>query len=524
MKRFSPIPLAAALLFTLTLPFPAWSQKPEKTITPELLCSHIYTLASDAMQGRNTPGPGLDSAAAYIAGEFRKTGIQPVEGSYYQPFFLCRKNLGETNVLTLTKNGVPHDLKLKSGFIPFELCGSGLAEGPVVFAGYGITAPEYGYDDYEGVDVSGKIVLVMRGEPQKDDSASVFKGVENTRHYDLSEKVENAARHGASALLVVNGPLSHPSLKPRGFPWPSLSKVIPADALPLSVCSDEDREMPVLHIGEEAVNLLFGTPDSLRRIQSRIDSLLRTESFEIQSITAFTDIRMGGDRIPVQNVVGMIPGKDRSQEALVIGAHYDHVGVMKNPADSIADTIFNGADDNASGTAGVMAVAKAFARLKTPPDRTILFILFAGEEKGLFGSRYYSQHPLLPLENTVAMLNLDMISRNGADTLYLVGAPASPDVTEIILKANRKTGLKLIPDDDFMGGSDHYPFYRKEIPFMFFFTGIHADYHTPRDNPELTDCRKAARISQLVFLTALRIAMDDQRYRLLSREDYVSIF
>lgn len=520
-RRFTHI--AHALAMSL-MPVLLFSQNSGKLITSDLLCNHIYTLASDSLKGRNTPGPGLDSAAAYIAREFSKYGIAPVEGSYYQTFFLCKKNLGETNELAITRDGVTTELKLKTGFVPYEICGSGFAEGPVVFAGYGITAPEYGYDDYAGMDVSGKAVLIFRGEPRKDDSASVFDGANNTKHFPLSEKLANAAHHGAGALLVVNGPLNFISMKPRGFPWPSLSRIIPADALPVSVCGDEDVSLPALHVGEEMVNLLFGSVDSLRRIQSRIDSLLTPASFEIPGITASIDIRMKEDRTPVQNVVGMIRGTGPEEEILVIGAHYDHVGFIQDPPDTLPDYIYNGADDNASGTAGVMAVAKAFGAMKKPPLRSVLFILFAGEEKGLFGSRYYTGHPLLPLENTVAMLNMDMISRNGSDTLFLVGEAVSPDIASIIRKENKKIRMKLLPDENFMGGSDHYPFYRKGIPFMFLFSGIHKDYHTPRDNPDRVDCNKAARVGRLAFLTALRIANDTTRYHLMDQKDYNSIF
>jgi Zn-dependent M28 family amino/carboxypeptidase len=169
-------------------------------------------------------------------------------------------------------------------------------------------------------------------------------------------------------------------------------------------------------------------------------------------------------------------------------------------------------------------VAKAFSRLKKPPERSVLFILFAGEEKGLFGSRYYVSHPLFPLDRTAAMLNLDMIGRNGTDSLSLVGAPVSPDIAAIARKENRKTKLTLTDDSDFLGGSDHYPFYRKKIPFMFFFSGIHRDYHTPADNPDRIDCPKAARVSQLVFRTALSIADSDEHYRVIEREENFNIF
>jgi hypothetical protein len=507
LKRFSAITIVLLLVIQGVSSF---SQKPAKVITPELLCSHIYYLASDSLMGRNTPSPGLDSAAAYIAREFSSYGVQPVNGSYFQTFFLCRKNLGDSNKLTITKEGIIHELMLKSGFVPFEVSGSGRVASEVVFAGYGISAPELNYDDYSGIDVRGKIVLVLRSEPQKDDSTSVFDGAKSSKYASLKEKMDNAIRHGAVTVMVVNGPLNYKSMKPRGFPWPALSKVIPADALPTNMCADSESSVPVIHVGEEAVSLLFGSVDSLRNLQARIDSTLTPVSFEFPAINASADINMKEERMATQNVA--------------IGAHYDHVGYMKEHADSITDFIFNGADDNGSGTAGVMAVAKAFAQLKKPPLRTVLFILFAGEEQGLFGSRYYVSHPLFPLEKTVAMLNLDMISRNGTDSLELVGAPVSPDIAAVIKKENRKPRMTLVPSDDYLGGSDHYSFYKKNVPFMFFFTGLHKDYHTVRDNPDKVDCNKAARVSRLVFYTALKIANSRNHYRVTGKKEESSMF
>jgi Zn-dependent M28 family amino/carboxypeptidase len=154
----------------------------------------------------------------------------------------------------------------------------------------------------------------------------------------------------------------------------------------------------------------------------------------------------------------------------------------------------------------------------------VLFILFAGEEQGLFGSRYYVSHPLFPLEKTVAMLNLDMISRNGTDSLELVGAPVSPDIAAVIKKENRKPRMTLVPSDDYFGGSDHYSFYKQNVPFMFFFTGLHKDYHTVRDNPDKVDCNKAARVSRLVFYTALKIANSRNHYRVTGKKEESSMF
>lgn len=490
------------------------SSNGNKLITPDFICRHISFLASDSMQGRNTPSRQLDSAASYIAGEFKSWGVQPWEGSYFQEVSLCTDQLGDTNELSILREGARLELTLKTDFVPYDFSAANTVTAGLVFAGYGITAPEYNYDDYKGIDAKGKIVIMFRNEPQKDDSTSVFQGTDDTRYGSLKEKMKNAVKHGAAGMLVINGPLQYSSLKPRGFPWPSLSKILPKDALPLYLCSDHEDQIPAMHIGETAINLIFGSVDSLKRMQGRIEKDLRCISFELPGVKICMHANILTKVFQAKNVVGFIPGSDSvlRNQLVIIGAHYDHVGIKKEHSDS-SDFIFNGADDNASGTAGVMSLAYAFSRLKEKPKRSLMFLLFAGEEKGLFGSKYYTTHPLHPLASTVAMLNLDMISRNNTDSLYLEGAKQSPDITNIIRRENKKTKFALVvKNSDFLGGSDHYYFYKHNIPFMFFFTGLHKDYHQVSDNPDKVDCLKAARVSRLAFYTAGRIANENKRY------------
>jgi len=488
-----------------------------KLITPEFLCTQISYLASDSMKGRNTPSPQLDSAAAYIARNFRSWGIQPVNGSYFQAVPICTDRLGDTNELSVTMNGNTVKLTIKNDYVPYDFSSASAVTAPVVFAGYGITAPEYGYDDYKNIDAKGRIVIIFRNEPQKDDSASPFKGKDDTKYVSLKEKMKNAIDHGAAGMLVVNGPLQYSSIKARGYPWPSLSKVIPKDAVPLHLCTDNEKNIPAMHIGEEAVKQLFGSVDSLKRLQERIEKDLSCVSFELPQTKVSMHANIITTTVNASNVTGFIQGSDPElgKQLVIMGAHYDHVGYRKEHKDG-EDFIYNGADDNASGTSGVMSLAYAFSHLKEKPKRSLMFILFAGEEKGLFGSRYYTTHPLHPLASTVAMLNLDMISRNYPDSLYLEGAKQSPDITEIIKKENKKTKFRLVvKDSDFLGGSDHYYFYKHNVPFMFFFTGLHKDYHQTGDNPGTNDCNKAARVTRLVFFTAGKIANENIRYSIM---------
>jgi len=508
------------VLFSFSLAFAGCSgtqystRNGKKLITPDFICRQISYLASDSMKGRNTPSPQLDSAAAYIARNFRDWGIQPWNGSYFQDVPICKNYLGDTNELAVIKNGASFLLNIKSDYVPYDFSSPVSVTAPVVFAGYGITAPEYNYDDYKGIDAKGKIVVIFRNEPQKDDSTSVFNGKEETKYVSLTEKMKNAIKHGAAGMLAVNGPLQYSSVKARGYPWPSLSKVIPKDAVPMRLCTDREDQIPAMHIGEETVKMLFGSVDSLKRLEERIEKDLSCVSFELPGTKVSMHANILTNITISKNVVGYIPGEDPvlSKQLLIIGAHYDHVGFKKEHKDG-EDYIFNGADDNASGTSGVMSVAYAFSKLKEKPKRSVMFILFAGEEKGLFGSKYYTTHPLHPLASTVAMLNLDMISRNYPDSLYLEGASQSPDITNIIRQENKKTKFILvIKNSEFLGGSDHYYFYKHNIPFMFFFTGLHKDYHQVSDNPDKVDCTKAARVCRLVFYTAGKISNENIRY------------
>jgi hypothetical protein len=489
-----------------------------KQITPELLEQHINYLASDSLKGRNTPSAGLDQAADYIAAQFTSMGIQKVNGSWFQNMPLITKNLDiEKCLFKFSKGEESKTFSLKTDYIPFEMTADTMVRSSLVFAGYGITAPEYNYDDYKGLDVRGKIVLVMKHEPGEKDSTSLFNGKIDTKHSLVNTKVENAIKHGAIGLLVVTDPLNHMLLTPQGYPWPGLSKFLPQDNLPVDLFTREDH-IPVIQIGETVVKFLFGSIDTLKNIQKRIDNSLIPSSFQIVHTECHLSTRLKITNYIAKNVIGILESRDveLKKEYVVIGGHYDHVGFMKKYKDG-EDYIYNGADDNASGTAGVLAIAKAFASMKTKPERSVVFILFAGEELGLFGSKYYCENPLVPVEKTVAMLNLDMISRNGHDTLQLDGLKQNPDMAEIISKEAKKMKfINIEGDEDLFKRSDHYNFFKKGISAMDITSGLHNDYHTVRDNPDSVDPEKAARISALTFTTSWIIANEKKYYRTVS--------
>lgn len=493
--------------------------KGSKQITTELLKKYIDRLADDSMMGRNTPSPELDKAANFIAAEFESMGIQKVNGSYFQPIPFCSKNLDIKNTyFKISSNDGIREFALKTEFTPFENTANTSIVASIVFAGYGITAPEYNYDDYKDIDVTGKVVLILKHEPGENDPNSTFAGEKSTIYSMQSTKLSNARNHGAIGVLLVTDPLNHLSLTPQGYPWPGLSKFLPQDNLPFEVCP-KDELLPFVQVGENVIKYLFGSVDSLKNIQKRIDESLLPQSIQLSNTSCELSTKLIVKEYIANNVVGFLEGRSKrlKSEVVVIGGHYDHVGFMKNHREG-EDYIFNGADDNASGTAGVMAVAKAFSKMNKNPKRSVLFILFAGEEKGLIGSNYYCANPLLPIDKTVAMINLDMIGRNGNDTLQIEGLKFNPDLAKILLNENQKIGLKLVAgQEDLFGRSDHYEFFKKNITAVDITSGLHSDYHTVRDNPNTINHLKAALISQLTFRTAWVISNQKSHYKILKR-------
>ncbi len=485
-------------------------------IADEML-SHVKFLASDEMMGRDTPSPELDSCAVYIATYFKSLGLAqvPTADKYFHHFPLLKTRLAGEQKLLLTVNGVEKPYEIKEDFVPLYLAANRKLSAPVVFAGYGITAPEYNYDDFESIDAKGKILLVFSHEPQERDSTSIFNGAKETDHSKLSEKVLNAINHGAVGFIFVTDP-SHRFRKPPN-PWPSLMKSAPEEAIPFSLGEKEENKIVAVRIGKKlAEDLMVSSGKTMEEIYQQIDKELKPQSMDLPGVIATIETHLESDSFRTQNVVAYLEGADPKlkSELVVIGAHYDHTGARND------STIFHGADDNASGTAGVLAVAKAFANCKEHPKRSILFICFAGEEKGLFGSRYYAgTDPLFPIEKTVAMLNMDMIGRNDTSAVEVSGATRSLDLKEIFLKANDAVNLKVnFGDDKRVGGSDHASFFRKDIPYLAFNTGMHDDYHRPTDTVEKIIPQKMAKVAQAVFASAWLVANMDGRPKLVEIE------
>jgi len=504
MRKTLYILFLSILTFSLFMPFMVWGQTiPQKgvqSITPEEMKAHVAYLASDEMKGRNTPSLELDTCAAYIAREFESYGLKPVgtNNSYHHTLFAMRTRLGDTNTLEVTFSQGTTPFRLKNDFVPLHVTANRkISELPVVFAGYGITAPEYDYDDYQDIDAKGKVVLIFINEPQEKDSTSIFEGRRQTEHSKILIKVENAMDHGASGVLLASNPNSRSRRPPNH--WPSLMRNPPKNAVPLVREESTDKKIVCVRIGKKlAEAFIEGSEKNLLDLHSKIDEMLKPQSFNISGLTVSIETNLIADKTPTHNVVGYWEGHDPElkNELVIIGAHYDHVGVR-------GEDVYNGADDNASGTAGVMEIAEAFSHCSDKPKRSVLFIAFTGEEKGFFGSYHYTDHPIFPLENTIAMLNMDMISRNDTNEVAIIGAPTSSDLKAINEEANKNIGMTLAYDQEqYFMRSDHYPFYRKNIPVLFYNTRDTPDLHKPTDDPEKTIPEKMANISRLVFSTA----------------------
>ncbi len=501
------------------------AQKPEvyakDVITADLLKSHIGFLASDALAGRATPSAGLDTGAAYIARKFKQLGLEPFGGTYFHSIGLCKAKLAENNSFALSTPQGVLSYELKSGFIPFEMTGDTLVDASLVFVGYGISAPQFGYDDYQNVDVKGKVVVLLTHSPLESKTAKNFLKLPVDSLADMHVKVAAARKHGAVGVIVLTDPLNHKLLVPKGYTWPGLSKFIPAHIVANQTFTMSDRHIPVIHGSENVMMALFGSVDALKENQKGIDAALKPNSFDLANMRANMSTHVLVEPIKADNVLAVLPGTDLATEYVVIGAHYDHIGQKTRKKDSEEDdVIYNGADDNASGSAGVLAVAEAFVKSGVKPRRSVVFALFAGEELGLVGSSYLLKKPVFPIYSTIAMLNMDMISRGGPDSLSVEGSGRTPELRSLIEDCNKPLGLKLANNtDDGFGGSDHQPFLDKGIPAVHFFTGLHKDYHQVSDNPDLADAAKAAKVAQLVFQTAVALSGTTQKLTLNPESD-----
>ncbi len=482
------------------------------TIPPEAVLSHIRFLASDELKGRGNGSPGLERAADYIAAEFRKAGLEAgsTEDGWFQPFEITTGvAIGTHNGLTIRAGGRTARATLGESYYPLAATPDdsivNLAEVPLVFAGYGISAPGFTYDDYAAVDVSGKAVLIFSHEPQEHQRDSRLNGTRPLRETTLHQKAEAARTRGARALIVVSDP-SHPTDEANYRMFPIESDV-------------EDHGIPVLRVRRTEMAPVFQAL-KLDAVAAAIDRDLKPRSRVLTGAAIDYTQELATRRQTVRNVVGILRGTDaaRSGEAVVLGGHYDHVGLggRFSSAPERTGEIHNGADDNASGVSALIEIARAAAANRSRFPRSLVFVAFAGEERGLLGSVHYAEHPAIPLGDTVAMLNLDMIGRSRG-RVEAGGLEASGPLRAEVDAAAREVGIAVRPGGPGAGRSDDSSFLDRQVPALHFFTGFHDEYHHPGDDWERIDATGTARVAALALEVAARLAGRDDKLPFPSR-------
>ncbi len=554
--------LALVIALTLTA---AFAQQPSST-TPSVdrLRQVIAYLASDALEGRRTGTPGANDAAHYIAGEFNRVGLRPglqiargartrgeTQSRYLQPFpYVASVELGNNNLLFVNPGKADDVAQFKAGedWMPLGFSSNGsIKSAEIVFAGYGISSAELKYDDYAVSNAKGRVAIVFSGTPDGDNPHGQF-----ARAGEIRFKVAAARAAGAHALLII---ASEDKLKDD-----RLAR--------LAYDNTGEAGITVVVVSRQLAAKLFGMQDAavLSRMETEISAWVLgggpaasckepcgvTKNFKppiVGLLNIATDVVRRES--PSFNVIGVLPGSDPKlkNEAIVIGAHYDHLGLGGEGSGSLSATtgIHHGADDNASGVAGLIELARMFSSQKT--RRTIVFIAFSGEEEGLIGSSYYVNHPVVPLTSTIAMINMDMIGRLkdknlivggvgtaqewrslidtdnslGSMTVSLntaqPGGLSSSVSLPIVVGANGQPVVTMDPAKQFLltlnedgyGPSDHSSFYAKQVPVLFFWTGTHNDYHKPSDTADKINYEGEARIVDFIDRVLRDIDKSDTR-------------
>lgn len=466
---------------------------------PQRYLEDIKSLTTPAMEGRGAGTKGITRAEHLIEKRYKSLGLEPAgTHSYLQPFtVITGAQLKGKNDFAVSSGSEKRELKAKQDFVPFSFSASGTAHSTLVFAGYGITADEFHYDDYAGIDVKDKIVVVMRYEPP---SFAVKEGNHGmTRHSQMVTKAINARNHGAKALVLVNGKLGDGE----------------EDLLTRfgSVSGPENSGIIFIQVKNEvAEGWLKAAGKSLADLQKQINDSSKPASLALpENLSAALAVSIRTTRATVNNVLAYLPGK--TDEYVIIGAHYDHLG--RGNFDSLAPSqigqIHPGADDNGSGTAGVLELARLLAPQKGQLRRGILFMSFAGEELGLLGSAEWVKEPTRPLDKAVAMLNMDMIGRIKDQKVYIGGVGTGSTLKAAVEQAAGNSGFKIEYSPGGYSSSDHTSFVSKKIPVLFFFSGLHSDYHKPSDTWDKIDPQSAAHLVNVVGTTSELLADAEDR-------------
>jgi len=558
------------LVAVAALPGSARGEEEAAAIERRLADAARY-LSSDELEGRGVGTKGLDLAADYLAEQFSQIGLETAlfDGSPMQPFELITSaESGSDNRLTLIgppgENGEPETIALEpdNDFSAMAASGNGEFDLPLVFVGYGITGKAEGYDDYAGIDVKGKAVVILRHEPQQSNPQSVFAGTKNSAHAPFRAKLANAFDHGAAGVIFCTDQfevrknvgqhrrkwqqaldrLAAEHAKFKRVANPTLRQIedqrrridelmgqveecgeqLAAQCdpvLPFRPSRDAEPRpnRPVLHCRRGALDRIVTATlaVSLAGLEERIDYGPTPHSRELTGWRAVGNADVTRKTVPVKNVVGLLPGEGPlAEQTIVVGAHYDHVGFSGEEANR--ETIRNGADDNASGVAVMLEIARSLVAREEKLRRSVLFIAFTAEERGLCGSAHYVNVPIRPLENTVAMLNLDMVGRLRDDQLSVFGTGTAGRFDALLDQRNEHVGLRLTKKPSGFGPSDHASFYSKKIPVMHFFTGMHKDAHRPGDDFEKLNVPGMRRVGRLVSEVLVALADAEERPQYVS--------
>lgn len=532
----------------------------------QTLRSDIGYLASDELKGRGSDSPIILKAADYLADRMKQIGLKTdlINGTPFQDVAIelgDRAGKPEDNRLVFRKSGSDAAIAtatLGEGMNPLAVGAvSGDTTADVVFAGYGITAPEFQYDDYAGIDANGKVVIVLRKEPGMTDADSPFNGTATTPYATFNAKVVNAIEHGAVGLILVNDPQSIEAAvdaersriqgeMARLTEMRKQIKRLPESAIKLresmlerieqidvgieAMEADVDAArrgllgvtaagsrlrntagLPVVAMARDLVDPLLsaaGSGETLEQIEAAIDAKYQPKSMVLDDVTVEFRSQLRPGRQVSPNVIGVLEGAGNlADETVVVGAHYDHVGM--GGFGSLAPgtiAIHNGADDNASGTAAMLSTAKCLVQRmeSVSPRRRVVFIAFTGEERGLLGSKHYVRNPRFPIEDTVAMVNLDMVGRLRNEELIVYGTGSGDVMNEVLEAAGRKSEQRTGKAFDFQkiesgyGPSDQQSFYEYGVPVLFFFTGLHSEYHRPDDDSDKINYTGLTRITDTV--------------------------
>lgn len=537
-KFFQRIAVLFLLSFLLILQINAQSAGLKCIDIPDLQ-TYMSTLASDEMEGRATGEPGLARAAKYLAGKAREIGLKPVDknGDYFQEYTLVSEEMfREESAITISRGNEPGNPMNYPFYLMNPDSDKIELSGEAVFAGYGIHSKEDEYNDFEGLDLEGKIVLVMNRGPMNESGNENLLSNQNWLHHrSFQYKLPGLVRRMPKAVLIVMDPKSgYKSLKEYSR---RMARYFTSSRYVKEFEDGHDSRWPemvakIIFIHYDvAEEILRSSGNSLAELQDSIDRKLKPVSFELPEtkVDIHATYRIEEKRVP--NVVGLIEGNDPrlKKEVIAYSAHFDHLGMNENGG------VYNGADDNASGTVALIEIGEAFMAEKKNLKRSVMILWVSGEEIGLFGSKYYSENPLIPLENTVANLNLDMVgavrtekdkgniygervSVLGMDSIGLIGGHQSSDLLQIHYKIAGMLGMRTdtsLNDPDhpyrYYYRSDHINFARHNIPVLFYSTGIHVDYHKVTDNYERINFTKLKKSSELSFMVGYELATMPER-------------